>query len=423
MRILILSTFDTFGGAAIAAMRLNKALVRSGIHSTLLVQEKKGGEAHVAGIASNWFKKKAAFFRFALDRLQFSFYEKDKQARFQFSQATIGAHIENDMLIQQADVIHLHWINFGFLSIDSIQKIIDTGKPIVITMHDMWYFTGGCHYSKACTNYIETCGNCYPFLRKPNPSDLSHTGWLEKQKVFQHTAITFVACSEWLAAKARTSSLLKDADILSIPNPINTAVFVDADKKGAQDFFKLAADKTYILFAAMKISDERKGFIYFKEALNILKSKLPADPNSVELLIFGQDDVRDFESIPFKVNSLGRLSDASVIAKAYAAANVFIIPSIEDNLPNTVMESLSCGTPVVGFDTGGIPEMIEHKKTGYLAAYKSAEDLANGIYWTLFQSPYNELCANSREQVTTYYDEEVVAAKYLQVYKQASDNF
>ena len=419
MRILILSTFDTFGGAAIAAMRLNKALTGSGVESRLLVQEKKSTDSRVAGIASDWFKKKAAFLRFAMDRLQFSFYEKDKQARFQFSQATIGAGIQNHPLIRQADVIHLHWINFGFLSIDSIQQLIDTGKPVVVTMHDMWYFTGGCHYSKDCSNYLRACGNCVPFLRKPEPADLSHSGWLKKQQLFKNTSITFVGCSEWLAAKARTSSLLKEANVQSIPNPINTDVFAPANKKQAQDFFTLDPHKTYILFAAMKVSDERKGFIYFKEALHILKSMLAADQQTIELLIFGQDDVRDFESIPFKINTLGRLSDISVIATAYAAAHVFVIPSIEDNLPNTVMEALSCGTPVVGFNKGGIPEMVDHKQTGYIAAYKSAQDLAAGIYWTLFQSEYTGLCQHAREKVLSNYSESAVAARYLQVYQQA----
>jgi glycosyltransferase involved in cell wall biosynthesis len=416
MRILILSTFDTFGGAAIAATRLNKALVKSGVKSTLLVQDKKSKELYVEGITSNWFQKKLALFRFVFDRLQFIFFEKSKAYRFQFSQGTIGVDIHNHPLVQDADVIHLHWINFVFLSVNSIKKIIDLKKPVVITMHDMWYFTGGCHYSKDCTNYLHECGNCEPFLKNPTLEDLSHQGWLQKKSLFKNTQITFVACSEWLAAKARTSSLLNGADILAIPNPINANVFINSDKKEAQDFFKLSQDKKYVLFAAMKVSDERKGFEYFKQALNILKSMLSMDQNTIELLIFGQEDTSDFESITFKVNSLGRLTDVTTIAKAYAAAHVFVIPSIEDNLPNTVMESLSCGTPVVGFNTGGIPEMIEHKKTGYIATRKSPNDLAKGMYWTLFQSEYEKLCLTCREKVLSDYTENIVVNKYVQVY-------
>lgn len=416
MRIVILSTFDTFGGAAIAAMRLNKALVKSGVESTLLVQDKKSKELYVEGITSNWFKKKLALFRFALDRLQFIFFEKSKAYRFQFSQGTIGADIHNHPLIQDADVIHIHWINFGFLSIKSIQKIIDLKKPVVITMHDMWYFTGGCHYSKDCVNYLQKCGNCEPYLKNPAPRDLSHKGWLQKKTLFKNTQITFVACSEWLAAKARSSNILNGANVLAIPNSINTDIFINSDKKEAQDFFNLSQDKKYVLFAAMKVSDERKGFVYFKQALNILKSMLSTDQNTIELLILGQEDTSDFESIPFKVNTLGRLTDVTTIAKAYAAAHVFVIPSIEDNLPNTVMESLSCGTPVSGFNTGGIPEMIEHEKTGYIAASKSSEDLAKGVYWILFQSEYEQLCLACREKVLSDYTESIVVNKYVQVY-------
>jgi glycosyltransferase involved in cell wall biosynthesis len=416
MRILILSTFDTFGGAAIAAMRLNKALSKASIKSSMLVDQKKSREANVEGFSKKWVQKKLALLRFTLDRFQFTFFEKSKEYRFQFSQATIGVNIHKHPLIQGADIIHMHWINFGFLSIDSIQKIIDLKKPVVITMHDMWYFTGGCHYSKDCLNYLYECGHCEPFLKNPAPQDLSHKNWLQKKELFENTQITFIACSEWLAVKARTSSLLKDARILAIPNPIDTEVFVHSSKKEAQHFFRLSTDKIYILFAAMKVSDERKGFLYFKQALNILKSLIAPDQNNIELLIMGQEDTHDFESIPFKVNALGRLADVSTIAQAYAAANVFVIPSIEDNLPNTVMESLSCGTPVVGFNTGGIPEMVEHKKTGYIATGKSPEDLAHGIYWTLFESEYEKLCLKSREKVLTDYAETVVANKYMQVY-------
>jgi glycosyltransferase involved in cell wall biosynthesis len=432
MKITILSTFDNFGGASIAASRLNKALNIDGLSSNMLVQDKKGNLPNVETIAPNWFQKKLALLRFALDRLQFTFYEKNKNVRFIFSQAKIGVDVSNLPIIQQSDVIHLHWINFGFLSLNSLEKLFKTNKPpIVWTLHDMWAFTGGCHYARECTNYERSCGNCEQFLKNPSENDLSHQVWGRKKEIFSSANLTIVTCSEWLAQKARESSLLKDKTIISIPNPIDTEVFRPIDKSIARAYFKLSPDKKYILFGAVKISDERKGFAYFVEALSVLSSEFlvlgsesePRTKNSelstqnIEIIIFGQAQASDFEELPFKVNILGRLSDLETIAHAYSAATVFVSPSIEDNLPNTIMESMACGTPTVGFEVGGIPEMIEHKKNGYLATYKSAEDLAQGIYWILFESDYQSLVNNSRQKVVDNYSEKVVAERYKKVYE------
>jgi glycosyltransferase involved in cell wall biosynthesis len=420
MQITILSTFDNQGGAAIAASRLNKALNNNGLTSNMLVQDKKSKDATTQSIAHSWFQKKMALVRFALDRLQFVFYEKSKEVRFSFSQATIGVDVSSHSLIQQSDVIHLHWINFGFLSLNSLDDLIKTNKPIVWTLHDMWAFTGGCHYAGDCENYLNACGNCVPFLKNPSDTDLSNQVWQRKAEIFKKSNFTVVACSEWLAQKARQSSLLQGKTILSIPNPIDVNVFQPTPKDVAAMYFELAYDKKYILFAAAKISDERKGFSYFKEALSVISNQLLINgktASDIEILIFGQAQASDFEELPFKVNILGKLSNLETIAKAYSAATVFVSPSIEDNLPNTIMESMACGTPVVGFEVGGIPEMIDHKTNGYLAKYKSAEDLAKGIYWTLFESDYQVLVDNSRQKVLDNYSEEVIIEKYKNVYE------
>lgn len=417
MKITILSTFDTFGGASIAAFRLNKALNDNGLDSKMLVQDKKGKAPNVETIATNWFLKKVALARFAFDRYQFAFYEKSKAVRFIFSQAKIGIDISQNTLIQKSDIIHLHWINFGFLSLDAIQKLIETQKPIVWTLHDMWLFTGGCHYSRACTQYQQSCGNCSEFLKNPSPTDLSNQVWQAKQKLLKNANISVVACSHWLAEKAKTSALLKGKKIISIPNPIDTSLFKPTEKPIAQQHFQLDPTKRYILFAAAKISDVRKGFAYFKEALEILKKEYSVDNKSVELIIFGQTQASDFENLPFKVNALGKLSDLATISLAYSAASVFVVSSLEDNLPNTIMESLACGTPAVGFETGGIPEMIEHQQNGYLAPFKSAEGLAKGIFWTLYQADYESLCKNARKKVVSTYAEEVVAQQYQALYE------
>jgi glycosyltransferase involved in cell wall biosynthesis len=423
MKITILSTFDNFGGASIAASRLNKALNNNALSSNMLVQTQRSSFTHVHSFPQNWFQKKLAFLRFAFDRFQFFFYEKSKKVRFIFSQATIGVDISTHDLILKSDVVHLHWINFGFLSLDSIDKLIKTQKPIVWTLHDMWAFTGGCHYARECTNYESSCGNCTQFLKKPTEKDLSKRVWQAKYSIYQQANFTIVACSEWLAQKARESSLLQGRNIITIPNPIDIQTFKPTDKVTARQYFKLSPNKKYVLFGAVKIADERKGFSYFAEAMTVISYQLSInqkDSSEIEIIVFGQAEASDFESLPFKVNVLGRLSDVETITKAYSAATVFVSPSLEDNLPNTIMESMACGTPVVGFEVGGIPEMIEHEQCGYLAKYKSAEDLANGIYWILYQSDYQSLCHNSRTKVVENYSEKVVAEKYRKVYESMS---
>jgi glycosyltransferase involved in cell wall biosynthesis len=416
VKVTILSTFDTFGGASIAASRLHTALMQHGIDAKMLVQDKKGKEDNVFSIANNWFTQKWALARFAADRYQFALYEKSKAVRFVFSQAQIGTDISHEPLVYQSDILHLHWINFGFLSLLSIQQLARLNKPFVWTLHDMWAFTGGCHYSGVCHNYQQACGNCTLFLKNPADTDLSRKVWEQKAQLFPQMNLTVVTCSEWLARKARTSSLLKNVRVLSIPNPINTQLFCPIPKHEAKQRLSLLPNKQYILFAAMKISDARKGFAYFEKAIQQIIEHNPAWKNTVELLVFGQANAEDFEHLPCGVRVLGRLTSLQVIAEAYSAASVFVIPSLEENLPNTIMEAMACGTPVVGFDTGGIPEMIEHRSTGYLANYQSESDLATGIEWVLNNTQYEELCKNARKKIEQEYAQEVIAARYEALY-------
>jgi glycosyltransferase involved in cell wall biosynthesis len=420
LKILLLNTDDFTGGAAIACRRLLKALrTHTDVNAQMLVQESKSGQEGVVQLNNSWYSKKKAFLRFVAERLYFFFFEKSKGIRFLFNPAKFGMDITDSQIVKESEIIHLHWINFGFLSIASLQKIFKTQKPVVWTLHDMWAFTGGCHHSGECGNYQKSCGNCEKFLKNPANNDLSNQIWQEKANAFEGANLTVITCSQWLGNRAKQSSLFKNIRVESIPNPIDIDIFYPIDKTKARQRFRISEDKKYILFAAMRIDAVGKGFAYFAEAMTVISNQLSVnqkDSSEIEIIVFGQAEASDFVSLPFKVNILGRLSDLSTIAHAYSAASVFVIPSLEENLPNTIMESMACGTPVVGFEVGGIPEMIDHKLNGYLAKYKSAEDLANGIYWVLYQSDYQSLCHNSRIKVVENYSEKVVAEKYRKVY-------
>ncbi|MFN3850217.1 MAG: glycosyltransferase family 4 protein [Spirosomataceae bacterium] len=416
LKILLLNTDDTMGGAAIACQRLMNTLNKfDGIEAKMLVQEKKTQHSNIFPIAKTWLQKKLALFRFAYERLIFSFFEKSKDVRFAFSIANTGIDISENPLVREADIIHLHWVNFGFLSIESIQKLTQLDKPIIWTLHDMWPITGGCHHSGTCENYQLTCGNCERYLKNPAENDLSNQIWGRKSKAFS-SKINIVGCSQWLANRAKKSSLFKDSLVQSIPNPIDTDVFKPFDKQKIRTDLGLETKTKYILFVAAKISVIWKGFSYFISALEILKSQKNSNEN-IELIILGQAEEDLISQLPFRTHALGRINDVSKIVKIYNAADVFVIPSIEENLPNTIMEALSCGVPSVGFETGGIPEMIAHKTNGYLAEYKNPNDLAKGIDWVLFESDYELISKNARKKVLENYAQEVVAKKYVEVYK------
>jgi glycosyltransferase involved in cell wall biosynthesis len=160
-----------------------------------------------------------------------------------------------------------------------------------------------------------------------------------------------------------------------------------------------------------------KGFSYFQDALNLLKVNHPELSQNIELLVFGQADDEALAKLPFKTHKLGHLSDINQIVRAYNAASVFVTPSLEENLPNTIMESFACGTPAVGFSIGGIPEMIDHQQNGYLSEYRSVDSLATGIQWVLENNTEGKLSEKAREKVRSSYAEDVVAKQYSQLYK------
>ncbi len=413
MKILLINKSDKIGGAAVACERLHTALNKANIDTKLLVEEKKSNDKNIIDLSPNNLRKKLNFIRFITERMYFLPFEGSKNIRFAFSPAFAGQNIHKHPVFINSDIIHLHWFNQGFLSLNSLKSIIQTGKPIVWTLHDMWAFTGGCHYSGTCTNYQQNCGNC-PFLKNPKEKDLSYRILEKKKEIFKNANVTFVTCSKWLKDKAKNSSLFKNFNIVNIPNPIDTQEFYPLDKIKIRKKLKLPVNKKIVLFAAANISDSRKGLRYLLDALQIFYKE--NTNQNIELLTFGKANDDVFKSLAYKAHHLGTLSKTEQIVEAYNAADVFVLPSLEDNLPNTVMEALACGVPVLTFKSGGIPEMINHKENGYLAEYKSAEDLKNGLHFILNYPQWEMLSKNAQKKVITEYSEKVVAQKYIEVY-------
>lgn len=407
MNITLINASDKTGGAAVACKRLLDAFNENGINAGLLVQEKKTDDPKVIECGN----RKMTQLRFAAEYLWFNKFEKAHSASNAFSAARLGQNIHERFSITSADVINLHWINNSFINLNGLNRIMSLNKPIVWHLHDMWAFTGGCHYSAGCLNFQKECGNC-PYLKKGAANDLSHLVWKKKSAGYKKAKITFVAASEWLAKVARTSSLCQGHEVLNIPNPINTELYKPVEKHTARKMLNLDPDKRYILFGAMNISDKRKGFQYFKEAVNS-----GIIDNSCELLVFGKMEEEVTQSLSLKVNQLGFINNEQQMIFVYNAADVYVIPSLEDNLPNTVMESLSCGTPVVGFNTGGIPEMVNHLNNGFIASQGNAGQLAEGIKYILSSPEYTEMAEAARAKVLNDYSNKIVSGKYKQLFE------
>ncbi|WP_460980736.1 glycosyltransferase family 4 protein [Spirosoma fluminis] len=421
MRVTHLSTYHLFGGAAVAANRLHTALLKQGVDSTMLVgtsnrQEKHQPAPGVTYLAGNLLSEQLAFGRFVAERLYFLPYERDHSVRFQFSPAAFGASLTHHDAIRQADVLHLHWINFGFLSIDGLRSLFSLGKPIVWTLHDQWAFTGGCHYSRGCDHFLTHCHGC-PYLKKPHATDLSYRIFEQKTQLFKDATVHFTPPSRWLADEGLRSSLLRTFPFSVIPYAIDKQTFAPIDRADANARLEIPdTDQPRLLFGSANVTDARKGFRYFAESLKQLHQQQPG--LNPEILVFGKGRSYLFDELPYTVRHLGILTSQEDIVAAYNAADAMIVPSLEDNLPNTVIESLACGTPVVGFRTGGIPEMIDHQKNGYLASVGSAQELADGLAFVLNHSAPETIRQNARQSAEARFSEEVVAQKHVELYKE-----
>lgn len=415
-KIALFSTFDRSGGAATACLRLAEALAQNKQFSPQIISRDRTFEHPLlAGVPPSWWQRRKNLALQAIERLEIATHLRTQDALYQFSIASTGnGKISNMPAVQQADILHFHWFNQGFLSLKNVAQLAKARKPIVWTLHDMWAFTGGCHYAGTCRHFEHTCGQC-PFLRRPSPHDLSAAHWQRKQKTYKAVPLLWhiVTCSRWLAQEAQKSTLLRDATITAIPNPIDTNLFSPPTHRHLlRQQLNLPTDKKLILFVAMKMSDPRKGFEYLRQAL----WQLHQSSNNYELLVLGTADDELLRSLPMRAHSSGKLNDATIIARYYAAADIFVIPSLEENLPNTIMEASACGIPSVGFEVGGIPEMIEAGKTGFLAPARNSQALAAAIQQVLETPDYETLSRQARQKAVNEYSYPIVAQQYENIY-------
>ena len=417
MRVLLINTSERIGGAAVAASRLMESLKNNGIKAKLLVRDKQTDQITVVSLNYNW----RMIWKFVWERIVIWKANRFKKENiFAVDIANTGTDITSLPEFQQADVIHLHWINQGMLSLKNIEKILASGKPVVWTMHDMWPCTGICHHARECTRYQQECGNC-PFIHgNGSRKDLSYRTFRKKQELYQGRHINFVTCSHWLEGLAKKSALLAGHTITCIPNPINTNLFKPHNKQEARNRCQLPQDARLVLFGSVKTTDKRKGIDYLVESCALLAEKHPEPKTELGVVVFGKESQQLANLLPFKVYPLDFVSNEHQLVNIYNAVDLFVTPSLEENLPNMIMEAMACGIPCVGFNVGGIPEMIDHLHNGYVAQYKSSEDFANGIYWTLTDPDYPSLAEQACRKAVTHYSESTIAKKYIDLYNKVT---
>jgi glycosyltransferase involved in cell wall biosynthesis len=407
MKILILSTGES-DGAGRAACRLHQGLRQLGLDAQISIQHKRSNDPKILGPQTYVDKTIAKLnLSYRLDALPLNFYHRASRTPFSL-QWLPGSAIDRAIALQP-DIINLQWICQGYVPIEAMSKF---QQPLVVTLHDMWAFTGGCHYNQTCDRYQDSCGSC-PQLNSDRDFDLSRWVWHRKAKVWNDKRPTFVVLSQWMAKCAAASSLLKHHRIELIPNGIDIHKYKPIDRAFARQILNLPPDKQLILFGAtLGTTDPRKGFHLLEPALIELSAAGWAD--RLEAVIFGPAPLDEKAEIcGFKYHALGTITDEILLAIVYAAADVLVAPSVQDNLPNIVLEALACGTPCVAFNIGGLPDLLEHQKNGYLAKPFETEDLAQGIAWVLENpSRHQNLSNYAREKVEREFSIDLQAQRH-----------
>ncbi|PWD98999.1 glycosyltransferase [Marinilabilia rubra] len=412
MNVVFLSTNQTKGGAAIAANRYFDAYRSVGgtsIYASPHVQKPGNG---IVQLKRSFLKKKLVKYLFKS--------EKKKTLRRKipgegyWSVSVKPRFFKNKIEKLKPDLLCLNWINDDFLS---VKEIGDFNAPVVWVFHDLWAVTGGCHYPGDCIGFQTGCGNC-PKLKYSHDQDWSRYLWMQKYKNWADKDITILCPSNWMARKVKESKLFGKKRVEVCPYSIELDIFKPMDSETFRESLGIKSHQKVLLFGAVNsMHDTRKGAHLLVDALKKLENRVPAD--DLVFLVFGAKESPALESVPFRVINLGFVSEKEDLAKYYAASTAFVLPSLEDNLPNTVLESLGCGTPVVAFDIGGISDMIDHQSNGFLVDETDTNLLADSLeeMVKMPEEKYQRMQKSARKKIEDHFSREVVGNRLNQIFQ------
>lgn len=377
MKIVHINATDARGGAAIGMMRHNESMIRAGLDSKVITANHPIGFDKILG---------SLYFRVNSRR------EAKLQSIANFSLMNFGMSLHKNPIVREADVIFLHWVCANTLSIKGVEHILKLGKPTFWYMHDMFPFTGGCHYALDCNGYMGNCDSC-PQIANTSYKNTAAKQLMEKIRYWsKYSNLEFVAPSVWEADCARQSALCVGHKIYVAANLIDTDIYKSMECTKA--VFGLDPNKRTILFGATRIGSPYKGALYAHECLSML------DSDRYEGLVIGKADMDFISDLPIHVVQTGFLNNDLDIAKAYNACDTFLMTSIAESFGQVVAEAMACGKPCVGFPTGGVLDLIKHERNGFLTLNYDAKELKSGIEW-LFKDEkrYHKLSENARLQI------------------------
>lgn len=404
---------DAGGGAAGAVARLHRALLAHDVDSRLLVARKRTTDPATHAVVNGALAAQSFAWSRRLDLLPR--WLGHPRADVYWSP---GWHSLRDLTawpsVTSADVLALYWLPRGFMGIRQVGRLLSLGKPVVWRLSDMWPFTGGCHYSRGCEAFTNGCGEC-PQLRSRRVNDLSRRLHNLKRKQWSGGDLTVVSPSRWMAETARRSPVFAGRDIRVIATGVDTSIFRPIDRSEARRACGLPADIPLVLFGAdAPLHDARKGGSSVVSVMN----RIPAALRS-GLVLFGTSSRPEGipESVP--VFPMGTVSGESAMANLYSACDVFLAPSRQENLANTVLEAMACGTPVVAFALGGMAEAIEPGRTGFLGRAPNDFELADATSTLLNDSALRAgMSTQARGRALSLFDLRVQAGKYVDLYRE-----
>lgn len=415
MKICHINASDIGGGAARAAYRLHVGLRYCGQASSMYVMYKQSSDPDIMKFQPSHRFVPRLKHRLRRERIthRFTRYRTSRPPGLEmFSDDRTQFQGEVMDQLPDCDVFNLHWIA-GFIDYMAIVPALAKKAPVVWTLHDMNPLTGGCHYSGECRQYINQCGSC-PQLGSYHTRDLSHQIWQRKQWVFSHIQTAqfhIVTPSRWLADQVKRSSVLQSVAVSVIPYGLDTDVFVPQDKCASRQILGIPQDAKIILFVADSITNRRKGFVLLQEALTSIEHDV-----GLFLLSLGNNKPNVVSDIPQL--HIGTIANDRLLSAIYSAADLFVIPSLEDNLPNTVLEAMACAVPVIGFDVGGIPDMVRPGVTGALVPVGDVQALRDTIIALLSDSAKRAtIASNCRQIAVEEYALAIQAGRYIQLYE------
>lgn len=415
MRIAVISTLSR-GGAATAAFRTTSALQKAGHSCTFFSLEKDSlnNSAGLNGLTDSYDSSFAYQHLFAHWSGLMSPEASLAGCCELFSDQLTGLHMSAPVpdAIHQAEVIHLHWLAGMIFSPALLHAMRD--KKIVWTLHDANAFTGGCHYHVSCKKFGQSCGQC-PLLLDSGPADASSRCFALKQEVYSLLTPHIVCPSRWLADTAKSSKLLGNYPVHSIPHCLDTATFKPVDKSHARQALDVSEQRFVLLIGADHIANPRKNCATFFDALHILAARLPDAP--IEIVTYGKGVL---PQLPYPVRHLGYIADTDTLVAAYSAADIYVHTALLDNLPNTLCEAQCCGTPVLSFNTGGCCETFIPGKTGFLVQDTTPDSLAVALEEIFAKrDALPAMGQQARLFAVEHFSEQKIADAYAAVYELA----